>query len=89
MNDKTYRVLEYNKIKDLLEDKASSFMTKQIIEEMIPSFDLYKIKEMQGETTEAVSVIIKKGALPLGNFYDIAGWVNLTQKGGVLTMKQR
>lgn len=88
MNDKTYRVLEYNKIKDLLKDKASSFMTKQIIEEMVPSFDLYKIKEMQGETTEAVSVIMKKGALPLGNFYDIAGWVNLAQKGGVLTMKQ-
>ncbi|MDD4582973.1 MAG: endonuclease MutS2, partial [Eubacteriales bacterium] len=88
MNDKTYRVLEYNKIKDFLKDKASSFMTKQIIEEMTPSFDLYKIKEMQGETTEAVSVIMKKGALPLGNFYDIAGWVNLAQKGGVLTMKQ-
>ena len=88
MNDKTYRVLEYNKIKELLRDEAASSMTKEIIGELSPSFDEYKVNEMLAETTEAVSVIMHKGALPLGAFYDIEGFVNLADKGGVLTMKQ-
>lgn len=88
MNEKTFRVLEYNKIKELLKEEAASAMTRDVIEKLAPSFDGYKIREMQGETSEAVAVIMKKGALPLGGFYDIAGWVNLAVKGGVLSMKQ-
>lgn len=88
MNDKTYRVLEYDKIKDLLGREAASSMTKKIIEKLMPSKDEYEIRERMAETTEAVSVIMHKGALPLGGFYDIGPWVSLAQKGGTLTMKQ-
>lgn len=63
-------------------------MTQKVIDELLPSVDEYEIREKMAETTEAVSVIMHKGALPLGGFYDISGWVNLAQKGGVLTMKQ-
>lgn len=88
MNEKAYRVLEYDKIIKLLADEASSSMTKKIISELLPVRDEYEIKERIAETTEAVSVIMHKGALSLGGFYDIAPWVSLAQKGGVLTMKQ-
>ena len=88
MNEKTFRVLEYDKIKEMLAEEASSRMTKVRIGELAPSFELFRIREMQAETTEAVSVIVHKGALPLGAFYDIAGMVNVAAKGGVLTMKQ-
>ena len=88
MNEKTFRVLEYHKIKEMLTGEAASAMTKRRIADMKPSLVLNEIQEMQAETTEAVSVIVHKGALPLGGFYDIAGQVNLAAKGGVLTMKQ-
>lgn len=88
MNDKTFRILEYNKIKDRLAGEASSSMAKAAIGCMEPSFDQYRIRELQAETTEAVSVIVHKGALPLGALYDISGFVNLAEKGGVLSMKQ-
>jgi len=88
MNEKAYRVLEYDKIKELLRGEAASSMTQKVIDELLPSVDEYEIREKMAETTEAVSVIMHKGALPLGGFYDISGWVNLAQKGGVLTMKQ-
>lgn len=88
MNEKTFRVLEYDKIKDMLKEEAASQMTRAVISELAPSYDAYKIRQWQGETTEAVTVILKKGALPLGGFYDIAGWANLADKGGVLSMKQ-
>ncbi|MGI6751324.1 MAG: endonuclease MutS2 [Anaerovoracaceae bacterium] len=88
MNDKTFRVLEYNRIKELLKDEASSPMTKEIIGELFPFSNMYEIRERLAETTEAVSVIVLKGSLPLGNFYDIGDFVNLAEKSGVLTMKQ-
>ncbi len=88
MNEKAYRVLEYDKIIELLKSEAASSMTKKVIEELLPSRKEYEIKERLEETTEAVSVIMHKGALPLGGFYDISSWVSLSQKGGVLTMKQ-
>ena len=63
-------------------------MTQKVIEGLLPSVNEYEIGERMAETTEAVSVIMHKGALPLGGFYDISGWVHLAQKGGALTMKQ-
>ncbi|MDD2484844.1 MAG: endonuclease MutS2, partial [Eubacteriales bacterium] len=88
MNEKTFKVLEYQKIKDMLMSEAASVMTKKRIAEMSPSLELTEIKEMQAETTEAVSVIMHKGAPSFGGFYDISGAVNLASKGGVLMMKQ-
>lgn len=88
MNDKAYRVLEYNKILDLLGAEAASEITKKMIEELKPALDVFQIKEMLAETTEAVSVIMRKGAVSLGSFYDIKDYIWLADKGSVLTMKQ-
>lgn len=88
MNDKAYRVLEYNKIVQLLGNEAASQMTKDVISQLRPSVHLYQIEEMLAETTEAVSVIMRKGALPLGSFYDIGNYLYLAYKGSTLTMKQ-
>ena len=88
MNDKAYRVLEYNKILDLLGAEAASAITKKMIAELKPALDVFQIKEMLAETTEAVSVIMRKGAVSLGTFYDIKDYIWLADKGSVLSMKQ-
>ena len=88
MNEKSYRVLEYNKILELLSAEAASSITKKMIGELKPSLDVFQIREMQAETTEAVSVIMRKGSLPLGSFYSIKDSVYLADKGSTLTMKQ-
>ncbi len=88
MNEKAYKVLEYNKIIDLLGAEAASSITKKMIGELKPALDVFQIKEMLAETTEAVSVIMRKGALPLGSFYDIKDYIHLADKGSTLTMKQ-
>ncbi len=88
MNDKTLRVLEYNKIVELLTNEAASSMAKRILAELKPSIAAYEIKDLLAETSEAVSVIVRKGALPLGSFYDIKDSVLRADKGGALTMKQ-
>lgn len=88
MNEKTYRVLEYHKILELLQSEAASAITKKAVAEMKPLLDVYLIQELLAETTEAVSVIMRKGALPLGSFYDIKNSIHQADKGSSLTMKQ-
>lgn len=88
MREKALKVLEYNKIIDLLKAQAGSETAKNIISEFKPFCDINLINDGLKETTEAVSLIIAKGPLPLGSFYDIDSSVRFAKKGGVLTMRQ-
>jgi len=88
MTDKTLNVLEYSKIIDMLKQQAGSEMTRKVISELAPVYDVREIRERQEETTEAVRLINAKGPMPVGGFYDIEGIVSFTRKGGVLTMAQ-
>ena len=88
MNKKALAVLEYDKIISMLRECAGSEMAKTRIGMFRPSSDPYKIQERLAETTEAVTVITAKGALPIGQLYDIENALHLARKGGSLTMKQ-
>ena len=88
MREKTLHVLEYDKIIEMLKDRASSEMTRKVISELEPVCDARQIKEKQEETTEAVKLISAKGPLPVGGFYDVEGLAGFARKGGVLTMAQ-
>ena len=52
MNQKSLRVLEFNKIIELLKSKASSSLGLKYIEELVPSSDFEEVKYMQQETSE-------------------------------------
>ena len=88
MKDKTLNVLEYSKIIEMLTMQAGSEMTKKVISELKPVYDVREIREKQQETTEGARLIMAKGPLPVGGFYDIEGLCSFTRKGGVLTMAQ-
>ncbi len=88
MNKKALKVLEYNKIIEMLKAQASSQMAKERLGKLLPETEIHQIREGLKETSEAVSVIIKKGALPLGELYDITGSLHFARKGGTLTMGQ-
>ncbi len=88
MNEKTLKVLEYNKIIELLSMQAGSEMTRKVISELKPSCEKRSIMRALEETDEAVRLISYKGALPLGNFYDVTNELVLAKKGATLTIKQ-
>ena len=54
----------------------------------MPYEDISMAVDVIEETGEAVTLIVHKGALPLGNFYDISGELARAGKGGSLTMGQ-
>ncbi|MBQ3107892.1 MAG: endonuclease MutS2, partial [Firmicutes bacterium] len=85
MNEKALRILEYNKIKELLEEEAASPLTREQVRQLLPSEDPETVQSALAETAEAVSVIVHKGPVPIGSIYDVAGYANLADKGATLT----
>ncbi len=88
MNEKALRVLEYGKIIESLTNLAGSESARAVIAALQPSDDMDVIQEGLDETSEAVTLIVHKGPLPMGNLYDIKDQLALAQKGGSLTMRQ-
>ncbi len=88
MNEKTFRVLEYDKIIEALQEQAGSQLTRGVIANLKPLTEIHEVRDGLEETTEAVTLITHKGPLPLGNFYDIQGYLSLASKGGTLGMSE-
>ena len=84
MNQKSLKVLEYNKIIDLLATKASSSLGLKYIEELVPKPDYEEVKEMLEETSEAQGILIKRGHVNLGGIQDISDSVKRAEIGAVL-----
>ena len=88
MNKKTFKVLEYPKIIEMLRQQAGCVMAKERIAELAPYTDIRKIREALQETSEASRAIVAKGNAPLGQIYDIGLALHFSRKGGTLTMRQ-
>ena len=88
MNKKTFKVLEYPKIIEMLRQQAGCVMAKERIAELAPYTDIRKIREALQETSEASRAIVAKGNAPLGQIYDIEPALHFSRKGGTLTMRQ-
>ncbi len=88
MNEKALRVLEYNKVMEMLENKASSSLGKSLCLELKPSSTYEEVITWQKETTEATGMLIQIGTPPIGPFFELSSALKLSTIGGCLTPKQ-
>ncbi|SHH24422.1 endonuclease MutS2 [Tepidibacter thalassicus] len=88
MREKSLRVLEYFKIVEMLKEKVSSSLGSKYVENLTPSNDYEEVIQMQKETSEAQSILIKKGSVPLGGIHDIEFLVKKTKIGSSLDAGQ-
>lgn len=86
MNQKVLNTLEYNKIIDQLVGLTSSKMAKEISMDLKPYYDLAYIRKKQQETSEAVTMILRRGSLPLGGLKDIRSSLKRLAIGGNLSI---
>ncbi|MDX5631820.1 endonuclease MutS2 [Clostridioides difficile] len=84
MNEKSLRVLEYNKIIDLLKKRSASSLGLTYIENLVPNTDFVEVKSMLEETSEAQSIIIKRGSVGLEGIHDIEDKVKRAYIGASL-----
>ena len=88
MDDKNQRTLEFDKIIKKLENLAISPMGKEEAAHLTPSVDMAEIIAAQQETTEAVSMSLRKGRLPLGGLREIRPQLKRAVMGGVLSIPE-
>ncbi|MBO5143683.1 MAG: endonuclease MutS2 [Clostridia bacterium] len=88
MNTKVYESLEFNKIKNILEKYAVTYMGKEKIAKLEPSTNSLEIERMQAETTEATSYILKQHDIPLSPVSDINQIIKKVEIGGILNISE-
>lgn len=71
MNEKALRVLEYPKIINKLAALAGSTHGRELCEALTPINDLAKIKDMQAQTRDALSRVLRKGSTHFSGIHDI------------------
>lgn len=88
MNSKVLYTIEYNKIIEKLKGFAISEMGKKLSEELKPSNDIQEIIRWQKETSEAASMILKKGSLHIGGLKNISPYLDRVSVGGTLSVQE-
>ena len=84
MNQKAYKALEYYKIINMLTDKASSSMGKEICRKTEPSTDIDEIRHMQTQTKDALTRLFQKGNISFGSVKDVRGSLKRLEIGSSL-----
>ena len=88
MNKKTLKILEYEKIINMLVDMASSEPAKRLCIKLQPSTDISEIQKNQAYTTAAVDRIRLKGNLTLSEVKDISDSLKRLEIGSSLSQPE-
>src|SRR5690625_3391223 len=85
MNEKTFRVLEFDKVVHLLVNEAQTNIGKQLSANIKPETSIDKVQKLHNETDEAVTIIRLNRAVPLGGITDIREALKRTLIGSTLS----
>lgn len=85
MNEKVFKTLEFDKILNMLEEQASSSLGKELVHELTPCAEYGQISRMQQETSEAVSILLRKGNFSLQGAADLRNILKRVRIGAMLS----
>lgn len=88
MNAKVLTTLEYNKIIDLLTEKADSEPGKNLCRDLVPSTDLSAIRIAQRETKDALARLFRIGSTSFGSNRDLGFSIRSLEIGSSLSMSE-
>lgn len=86
MNQKVLKTLEYDKIIQMLSDKADSDPGKKLCRELVPSARLEEIRKNQLETKDALNRLFKQGSTSFGSNRDLGFSIKSLAIGSTLSL---
>ena len=86
MNEKVLKTLEYNKIIELLANKANSAPGKKLCRELVPSTDLGEIRRNQRQTADALRRLFRFGSTSFGSNKDLGYSIRSLEVGSTLSI---
>ena len=88
MNEKALKVLEYEKIIQKLTELAGSAPGKALCRSLVPSAELSEILRIQQETSDAVSMLLRKGSVSFSGVTDMRGSLKRLEVGSSLNIDE-
>ncbi|MCM1101087.1 MAG: endonuclease MutS2 [Acetatifactor muris] len=88
MNQKVLKTLEYDKIIQMLSDKADSDPGKKLCRELVPSARLEEIRKNQLETKDALNRLFKQGSTSFGSNRDLGFSIKSLAIGSTLSIAE-
>ena len=87
MNERNLRVLEFNKILDMLAELCSTEPGQEAARALTPSGDPDTVRLWQAQTDEASAVFAYTGGNPMAHFTDVRPYLKLAKAGATLAPK--
>ena len=88
MNKKVLHTVEFDKIINLLADRATSAPAKKLCLALEPMEDLEDIEKAQAQTEAAFSFLLRSGSISFGNNYDLTATVKGLAVGTSLSIPE-
>lgn len=88
MNSKMFKTLEFDKIKNMIKNRCITYLGVDKTNNLFPSGNIDIVSNLQLETTEALSLLIKKTTLPLCEISNISSLLEKINMGGFLNIKE-
>ena len=88
MDERLFRILEFNIIRDKLAALTSSEISRRTAENLVPQTDPETVRETLKETDDAVALIMKRGRPPLGGIVDVTPSVKRACGGSMLAFTE-
>lgn len=88
MQNKSLRVLEFDKILNIMSELTSSEPVKRRILELVPSISLQNAVILQAETTEAANMLVRYGYPPNLSAPHVVSSLKRADMGGVLSPRE-
>lgn len=86
--DRTVKLLEFDKIRQMLSDLARTEGARQAALDLVPEDDEVRVLKLQRRTTDAKRLYNEKGMPPFGSVKDISGHCERADKGAALTPRE-
>lgn len=84
MDKKSFKILELDKIFEMLKENVSSPLGMDLLDKLQPSEKYDEVKNRLDETTEAQSILIKRGHISMVGIHDIVQKAKRTDIGATL-----
>lgn len=85
MNDRSLRILEFDKIIKKLSSLTVSVLGRELVEDLSPEKNQLAIQSNLKETSDGVSFIVRKGSPPMGGIHDIRNSIRKVDMGSILS----
>lgn len=86
MNNKYLKTLEFDKITQILSTYCKTYIGKEFVKTLLPECNRYEVENSLKITSETVSLLLRKGSLPISDIPNISVSIKNLESSNILSI---